>query len=274
MRLWYVLPAAALILESAIGTSHATVTLFETFKTQFFAQSSDLGAPVPTGYSFVPRLTVSDPSDVANVSVVAPKNTLNLTSNDGLTYDGDQGLFLSKAAMDFAYPNSTYTFQIAGGTLGSQSGAIDISADQYANNVPQYTGGTYSLFQNLDVFQPNLISWNGFQTTSGANTPLTFLTIFDQSGAVAFTTQGTNLLTDALVPADTLLPSSNYTVDLVFSNRQIDATNNFGGSSTSVAFDLRTEFSFTTNVPEPSTLTMAVLSGLALSMFFGRQRWR
>jgi hypothetical protein len=273
MRLWCVLPAAGLLFGSGIGTSQATVTLFETFKTEFFAQSSDLGAPVSTGYSFAPRLTVSDPTDVADVSVVAPKNTIDLTSADGLTYSSDQGLFLSKAAMDFAFPNSTYTFQVAGGTLGSQSGTIDISADQYANTVPQYTGGTYSLFQKLNVFQPNSISWNGFQSTSAANTPLTFLTIFDQAGAVAFTAQGTNLLTNALVPADTLLPSSNYTVDLVFSNRQIDSTNDFGGSFTSVAFDLRTEFSFTTNVPEPSTLAMA-LSGLALSLFYCRQRWR
>ena len=246
------------------GTTRAGVTLYETFKSKFFNQFDDSSPPVPTIFNFVPRLTVDNAADVASVSVQAPNNVIGLSSTDGLTYSATRGPFLSKADLDAAYPNSVYTFMIAGGTLGTQSGDLDIATDHFPVTVPQFTGGTFSRLQNLNVFQDNLLTWNTYSQVAGANTPLTFFTIFDPGDNVAFTTNGSNQLGQVTLPAGTLLPNTTYTVDLAFSNRQVDSVSGFGGSFTSVAFDYRTDFSFTTSVPEPSAAALAALGALGL----------
>jgi hypothetical protein len=271
MRPCIALTTAAVILGPAIGSGQAQVALYETFKSEFFVQSNDVSMPSSDLYSFVPRLTVKEPTDVTNVSVVAPNNSLALTTTDGLTYSASPAPLLTKAQLDSAYPNSIYTFFVAGGTLGSESGSLDIPPDNYPNAVPQFVGGTFSRLQNLNVHQPNELTWNGFGNSIGANTPLTFLTIYDQSGAVVYETQGSNSLTQVLLPAGALLPSTTYQMDLAFSNRQVQSVGAFGGTFTSVAFDYRNDFSFTTSVPEPSNVALASIGVLMLLSYRRRK---
>lgn len=113
---------------------------------------------------------------------------------------------------------------------------------------------------NADV--PLSLAWSGFTPAPGINTPLVFLDITRVSdGQVQFERRGDNTLNSVLISANTLAPGTTYDLDLVYDNRIDTAGAGFANATSEVAFDTRTDITFTTAaVPEPSTAALLVIA--------------
>jgi hypothetical protein len=179
----------------------------------------------------------------------------------------DYGQFYSAPSdSDIDFPNNTaYEFAIAGGTLGTQTASLSTPATSlFAPQIPFFNGTTFDQLQGMDAASSFQLNIDGYTAPVGVNNPLTFLDIIRVSdGAVVYTDVAPNTQTSFVVPANTLEPGLAYTMDLVYSSR-IDSLNaGFNGATAEVGYDLRTDLNFTTAVPEPHSLTLALLAGVA-----------
>jgi PEP-CTERM motif len=109
------------------------------------------------------------------------------------------------------------------------------------------------------------------------NSPTTFLGISKVSdGGLAFGTSGPNSLTSALVGANTLLPGTEYDLDIVYSARISTGDAGFGTATSFAAYDVRTDPFFTTAAldatPEPASFGLAGLGALLVALRTIRKR--
>jgi hypothetical protein len=186
------------------------------------------------------------------------------------------------AALDADFLNSTtYQYTISGGSLGTQTASLTTpGGDLFASAVPYFTGNTYTALQTLNPAAPFTFTINGYTPAAGINNPLTFFGITRLSdGQLVFGASGDNTLSSVVVPANTFQANTLYDVDLVFSSR-IDTPNaGFGTATSEVGYDLRTDLTFSTPIPEPAALTLAAagvagLLGVGYCRRIRRQRNR
>ena len=192
-----------------------------------------------------------------------------------LTSPGNFGFgssFADQAAMDAAYPAGTYTITISssGGPPPSpDSLAMSYSApDPFATAIPALTAASFDALQDLSTSSgPLALSFNSFTpdpaTTPGASA--TFFSIFgtsqDCGGALDPST------TSCTIDPSALTPGTTYTWELDFSDRIV--TSPSPGVFGYLGFDVRTDGTFTTAIPETSTWAMMIVgfAGLGFAGF-------
>ncbi len=261
------------------GTARADVTFYDVFLNNEYLQTSNAQPSTAAGFFATATLSYSTAGDVANAQVATggtpSPDTLTSTPGNNFNYEAS---FASLAGMNTAFPlGNPYTFQISGGTLGTQSASLNTPATALDSAIPFLTGSSYSNLQGLNPTSADTIGINGFSPVVGATDSFVFLTVTRQSdNAVVF--QQSFLAastTSVLLAANTLAASTAYNVDLDYSSRVSTADAGFGTGTSILAFEQRTEVSFTTgSVPEPSSLGLTVVGaamGLAV-MVFQRRR--
>ena len=174
--------------------------------------------------------------------------------------------FANQAAMDAAYPFGTYVISLTTGNQPATSVTLNYSADAYTADTPQLTAASYNALQGLSTGLSSLtLNFNSFTPNSLATKAYTFFTVFGSTQGCGFLDPSS---TSCTIDPNALTAGKTYGWELDFSDR-IKST--VDGVLTYTDFDVRTDGSFTTAVPEPSTWAMA-LAGLAGLGFAARRR--
>lgn len=188
---------------------------------------------------------------------------------------------LTQSEYTAEFPAGTYTY--TGTDTPDQSVAVNYSGTaSYTTTVPYFTN--FTGLQGMNAGVPFTIMFNPFAgaspgTCNGNNDgtqtcAFVFLDIFEQGSgndvfSQAFLPSSTTAVT---IPANTLLPNTQYAVYVDFSNRAL-MTYASGSADfpAEFGFDTHTNASFTTAaVPEPST-AMLTVAGLMLAIALRRR---
>jgi hypothetical protein len=114
-------------------------------------------------------------------------------------------LLASMAILSADFPDgTTYTYQISGGTPGSETATLSTPAsDKYSATVPYFTNNGFTSLQDVNASSAINLTWEAYATPAGVNTPLTFIGITQVSdGASVFSVSGSNTFTSTTVSAN------------------------------------------------------------------------
>ena len=252
----------------------ATILGYRTFKGAGYQQTSSAQPTTPIGFSADMDIIFDNPSDFTAAQVVSPSPLSPMTLDiptPGFAWFPSGYATAAERDMDFPV-NSTYQFQVSGGSLGTLSASLTTPATNLFPAVPYFTGTTYDRLQSMDVTTSFQFDLNGYVAPPGANEASIFIGISRVSdGQLAYQLVLPNTQTSFVLPANTLQPEISYLIALDYSSR-INAPNaGFNGATSTVGFDLRTDLLFTT-VPEPSSLVLITFAVLTLPMFCRRLR--
>ena len=213
-----------------------------------------------TGDYFLANGTMQTPTDFATVTLSYPGPNFVPMAINGVDFSYQTGLFTDDTLFNNSFPTGSYDFQ---GDLVTQA-SISYTQALYDTMVPTLTAASFNRLQNLDpTFSPT-INFN----LPGTATEFTTFSILDSSGNVAYTTGPLpNPIRTIVLPANILLPGSQYMFDLDFSN-QMMATSM--GVSTIQGFDVRTNGDFSTAagsaIPEPTVLTLLAIGAVIIGL--------
>jgi Putative Ig domain len=263
-RFWLGVIAAscsALLRVQAQSPGDVDVSLVFVDKTQRFQQKT-LNTPVAITNPFSLKLGANARNTNSIVSgqfrVPPATNAFQNLSNDGVgNLSFVSGSFATAAALNTAFPNGTYTFNLVTATVPQAYTAnvpIGPGGDAYPATIPRITGGTFSsgALQVDSTINYNF-NWNTF---SGAQ----IFQIVDASNKVVFS-QSLSNTTGVLMAAKTLQPGQYYTASLIYQTRTIV----FQDTNTTwlATFSLEVDFKIATisaipAITSPTTITATV----------------
>jgi hypothetical protein len=264
MRSVKVVTLALVALSGVMGIATAGPDITE-FDIGFNIQSSQTAAGVSAPNSFYFSARVQQDANAYNqASLTYPgagsPQALPLASG-GTLFNFETSSFSSKAALDAAYPFGTYTANVTNTSTGAtNTDSINYTRSAYSSTTPALTQATYLGLQGLNASKSFDFNFNAQTPNPVADTSYTFLNIFGPNGffysAGSFLSPGT---TNVTLPANVLMPDTQYSFDLDFSDRNVGSST----TGTFTLFDVRTDGTFTTAaVPEPCGL---VLTGIAFA---------
>ena len=255
-RRWFRLAAAAsalLILAWAPNASAQTgdsdVTLVYVNKTQIFQQTSS-ASPTPAPSPFTIRLGANGlptrPNAISSGFFQKPGSPALLTLNS----DGagnvflDGGRFPTLAALNAAFPNGTYQFNLQTATAPAGYGpSVTINNDLYPTATPRITSGTWATGGlQIEATQAFTFQWPTFVTNFP--TPNIFLQIVDDTGVLVFSRSLAATTTSVVMPANTLVAGRYYTASLRFRHPQLQFQDTF--TSWIATYARQTDFTIAT----------------------------
>jgi hypothetical protein len=227
---------------------------------------SPVGAFFDVGGDFLP----AGEFDTATMTYPGPGSPLSIpiTSPTSLGYGSP--LFPTQAAMDAAFPFGAYDITASNSvTMASDSSTIDYTVDAYTSDIPALTAASFGALNGLSTALSSLtLNFNSFTPSLGASFGNTYFTIF---GTTQFCGGLAPSATSCTIDPQALLPGTTYTWELDFSDRTTGVDPN--GVNQLLGFDVRTDGTFTTAVPESSTWAMMLL-GFAGLGFVGYRKTR
>ena len=270
------LPACLVTAACAMAGSpaQADISFVDMFRNNGYTQTGDGNSLSSTGAFLALELTSTTSNEFTSVtaSYPGPGSPVSLAPTTDPTFYRFQTTVLpNQAAMDAAFPAGTYTFSAMNGS-GTTTTTLDYTKDDYSGSNPYLTGTDYSSLQGLNVGNAFTFHLSPFDAGSQATHSYIFLTVFDQTaGAVAFSA---GFLppsqTDVTMSANTLIAGHSYTYELDYSNRDIAGSTPPGADfAPELGFDIRTDGSFATAVPEPTSMAL-----LAQAAGLGWFAWR
>jgi hypothetical protein len=267
---------AALVLGGR--TAQANVITYDAFTNNVYFQTSNAQPSAAGQFFATASLSYDTAGDVANTQVVTGGSTspLTLSSSPGNSFDYAAS-FTNAAAMSAAFPlGNPYTFEISGGTLGTQSASLNTPGAALNSAIPFLTGSSYSQLQGLNAALPDTIGINGFSPVAGTTESFAFFQITRQSDNALVFQQGflNPSTTSIFIAANTLAAHTAYNIDLDYSSRVTAANAGFGTAGSLFGFEQRTGIGFTTAsaVPEPSSLALMGVCMASGVLVFHRRR--
>jgi hypothetical protein len=243
--------SAGVLLFWGLSPAHASLALVDIFKNIAYQQTSGVKPTTPANFFADVEAHLNAAGDYTSVVVTypGPGSPLSLPLENPLQFGVGPG-FATQAAMDAAFPFGAYSFAASGGTSTPETDSINYTVDAYTADIPALDAATFTALQGMNAAQPFTFHFNSFTPNPNADTGTTFLTVFGSS----FGTSLAHTSTMSTMAANTLAPGKTYTYELDFSDR-INGTDPNTGVPTLIAFDVRTDGTFTTAaVPEPSLL--------------------
>lgn len=223
-----------------------------------FVQGNNIGGRTPA-----PTVTLPDSTTLNLIPGAGGFFAWSISNSSGDTS------FLSKAALDAAYPNGIYSMSI-----GSVSGILlTLTPDSYPP-APQFTHGSWDSNGNLiiNASAPYTFSFNTFP--GYANGGFASFELDDGSRRVfkreIFSATGEPLLTSYTLPSNWLVPGTTYTGFMSYNQILTANAAAISGATGYAIFSRETNFSVTA-VPEPKTYAM-MLAGFGLAGFVARRR--
>lgn len=225
----------------------AGVIRFDLRYTFVYQQTTAAPPTTPGVYVWSSRVDLEESGDASLASVTTPGNIGAFLFPVGESSFLASRSFASEASMNWSFPPGSYTITLAGGTLGGiATSIVRPSSTFYPQAIPSFTPATLNAIAAAPVSIPWPLSFNGFSLPSGANAGQTTLRITTESGTEIFSAPLSAAASGVVVPAGTMLPSTNYRLRLAFSAQQSNPSSGFPGATAVVAFDRETIYAFTT----------------------------
>lgn len=227
------------------GVAQGAVTSYDAYYSQYLNQASasppDVGA---AQYRFASRVFLGAASDIASARVQPPGGSPIAMASAGARYDLFSAYYPTMAAMNSAFPTGTYAFDVAGGTLGVQTGSLNQPVvDGYCAEIPAFAPATYAAMQAVDETQPFTLQFNAFTPGPLANNTVTFVIAYSQpDNALAQYVVLPRTATSVTIPANALLANHDYLVGLYFSSRIETPNAGFNGTGLSIVAHDRVTF--------------------------------
>ena len=224
------------------------LTDFGINKNLVYTQTAQGVSATPTNTFFVSLLDqVPGTFDAGTLTYPGPGSPQSYSLDGLATQFSLLQNFATQADMDAAFPFGTYVGTATEAATGAHaSGSIQYTQDAYTSDVPALTPASFNALQGFDPTQPLTLNFNAFTPNPAAtpNVNATFLTVFGPPGVVFSDVLSPNATSDT-IPANTLQPDTQYTVEIDFSDRIV------AGSApiTTQYFDIRTDLAATT-LPE------------------------
>ena len=196
-------------------------------------------------------------------------------------------MFGTQAAIDVALPSAptSYTISTSGGALGSLSETVVLGPDRYPTLAPYLSGNSFNDLSSFDVSQDLVIDFGQPDAGDSQVTAFSFFIVDEITDTDLFIYQEFGpgpYLGSFVIPGGTMDPLTAYTAEMEFSTAANDPVDGFGPVSNSpiseTNFAALTLFEFETGagsaVPEPSTIALGLISGVALCGLALRRRKR
>ena len=236
-------------------SAHAQVYAYSIFKVANYrqvdsTQPTELDAP--DAYYFGAQLNAETNSEIINdASVTTPDSAFYwMTANPVSVYFSyNSDFYPDLPSLDADFPAGDYTFSV---NDGADSGTLTEPADEiFTSTIPYFTGDTWSHLQHVNAARPLHLCWNSFVPDPGSTSAFVFVRILDPYYNYAYTT---NFLasdtTNICIPEDSLLAGTDYTIQLLFSDREDDVNYGFDSDAAATAgFDVLTYTSLITDPP-------------------------
>lgn len=232
-RRWTNLTVVALGAIFLFGTNplafgdQSDVSLLFVRKSKLYSQVDGSAPTLQTNpFTFQAGASPTGANRITSAQFTPPGGTPKIMTNiGGGTFFFDGGRFASQAALNTAFLNGTYTFNLQTVTIPqaySDSVTIGSLGDLYPN-IPTQQNGTWSSGAlQVDATKLYTFNWNDVSPTSG--TQMVF-TIRDASGVSVFSQtlppDPSGFAINLNMPANTLQPGAYYTANLAFERRTI-----------------------------------------------------
>jgi hypothetical protein len=225
----------------AIEAARAQLTGDTIFKEAEYTQSG--GGLSLDGYFFSSRLFMTSPTDFDGGSLTypgpgSPASYSYVSSNPSyLIYQTPY--YASSADLDAAFPAGVYTSTATNSiTSASQTTSITSPAtDAYPHTIPALTAASYAALQAVNPSTDTTINFNTFVPDGSATSSYIFFDVYDSSGAAVYNQDFLPSSTTAVtIPAGVLMPSTDYSYRLDFSDR-LDSTNPTDGLPDELGYD-------------------------------------
>ncbi len=202
------------------------------------------------GYFFTDRAFLKTAGDFTDgtLKYPGPKSPATLSLMNPTLLQFGSGYSATRATLDAAYPFGTYTTTISASDTGaSQIVSLSHTTDAFSASIPAYSPATFTGMQGMNARSAFVFNFNSFIKGNVANTSNVWFTLTNtatnqvvfNTGALASTT------TSVSVPANTLLPNTQYRVSVNFDNRIVGKS---GTTRTEQGFDLFANATFTTGL--------------------------
>jgi methionine-rich copper-binding protein CopC len=186
-----------------------TNTTFVLGESWLYNQTS-AAAPTPStnkAYEIIVEVSLVSNLTATAANLMLPGGSVsNIPSSGGdsqtfLTFDQES----SSNVLNSSWPVGTYTFNLSGATPAFPAVAVAFNLTQ--PNVPQLAN--FSTIQAVDATKAFTLSWNSFSARAGSNQ--VFINIgYDPCAGTGFVTNLPGTATSVTIPANTLVPGSNY----------------------------------------------------------------
>jgi PEP-CTERM motif len=161
-------------------------------------------------------------------------------------------------ALQAAFPNVDYMFDLSGGSAPETTFTIPYEGDAYSNT-PELTAASFMALQGMNVADPVSLEINGLIPNSKADANFIFFSIINASGIPVYSPSVDTDATEITIPGGTLSAGQTYSFDLLYSARIVGSVD---GIETTQFYDTHTDGTFSTEpgaVPEPSTWAMLLI---------------
>jgi hypothetical protein len=271
---------ALAFLVGMAGRARAEITFYDLLKSRDYMQTGPSAPVAPVEYDGNAGIA-SAIGDFMNASITSssPISPFGLT-----VFPGNASWFISRttqAQLDAAIPNgTTYTFNVSGGSLGTQSATLTLPAtDQYAANVPYLTGGSYNALQGMNPSAPLTMTFDPFAAVAGTNFDFMIVDLYPAGNSQPLiNTALANTANSYTLAANTLQPNSSYTFALSYFVNTYTLNGGFGQATQEYGFSESTFVNFTTGsepspVPAPPAVVLVGLGAgcVALRRYVGRR---
>jgi hypothetical protein len=243
-----VLPVVSVAAFAGVPSARAVISFYDMFYLAYYTQNSADAPTLPDGHQFTARIFPSA-GDALFAYLQKPGDTFRDMPmvSDTLFMLLDDFPGTDPTSMLTTYPAGTYNYQIQGGNLGELEASITRpDATFWSEAIPAFTPDTFNALQNVDSAFDFAVNFNSFSAPLPANLGVTFLTVYDPSGNIVFNDFFDPNVTSRVITANTLMPSTTYTVSLFFSSRIEMSTGYFGGATSILGFDRVTNATLTT----------------------------
>ena len=216
---------ASLALARDLYADASDVSLLSVRKSQLYRQVDGSSPTLESNpFTFEAGANPTGANRITSAQITPPGGTPKaMTNTGGGIFFFDGGRFASSAALDAAFPNGTYAFNLQTATTPqAYNDSISFAITPYPN-IPTQQNGSWSLGAlQVDSRNTYTFNWNDISPTAG--TQMVF-TIRDASGVVVFTRvippDPSGFAINLAMPANTLQPGAYYTANLAFERRQV-----------------------------------------------------
>src|ERR1700731_4892419 len=202
------------------------VSVVSVNKAQLYQQTSPANAVARTNpFTFKAFAFASRANSITSARIqVTPGGPLQAMIGDGVgNFAFDGGNFANVTALNAAFPNGTYNFQLQTVTAPTAFNPfVNLTGDAYPATVPKITNTPWaSGALQVDATQNFTFTWSPFAGFSMTDSEI-MLQIDDPANKIVFTRTFVypNNVTAVTMPKGVLQPDQYYTAGLIFANRQ------------------------------------------------------